>query len=156
VTEEYSVTVRRQIAAPAETLFDAWLNADSLGSWLRPGGIRETRAETDPREGGSFRIFMVDDESSSILHAGTYREIDRPHRLVFTWSSPATQFRDSIVTVTFRPSSGNSTVLEIHQVGLPDEEAQASHHAGWSSILHRLDRTIRPQHTRWRRRRTNR
>jgi uncharacterized protein YndB with AHSA1/START domain len=90
VTDEYSVTVRREIAAPAEDLFDAWLDAQSLGSWFRPCG-GETRAETDPRVGGTFRIVMVDDESS-IVHTGTYREIDRPRRLVFTWSSPATRF----------------------------------------------------------------
>ena len=138
MTDEYSVTVRREIAAPAEDLFDAWLDAQSLGSWLRPSGIRETRAETDPRVGGTFRIVMVDDESS-VVHTGTYREIDRPRRLVFTWSPPATRFRDSIVTVTFQPSSA-STVVEIHQVGLPDEAAQASHHAGWSDALRELDR----------------
>jgi uncharacterized protein YndB with AHSA1/START domain len=139
MTDDYSVTVRREIAAPAEDLFDAWLDARSLGSWLRPSGIRETRAETDPRVGGTFRIVMVDDESS-IVHTGTYREIDRPRRLVFTWSSPATRFRHSIVTVTFQLSSDSSTVVEIHQVGLPDEEARASHHAGWSDVLRELGR----------------
>ena len=68
MTDEYSVTVRREIAAPAEDLFDAWLDADSLGSWLRPAGIRETRAETDPRVGGAFRIVMVDDASTIAAH----------------------------------------------------------------------------------------
>jgi len=140
---EYAVTVRREIAASAEVLFDAWLDAQSLGSWLRPSGTRETRAETDPRVGGTFRIVMVHDESS-MLHTGTYREIDRPRRLVFTWSSAATRFRDSIVTVTFEPSSNSSTVVEIHQVGLPDEEARAAHHAGWSDILRELGRTSAP------------
>jgi uncharacterized protein YndB with AHSA1/START domain len=144
MTDEFSVTVRREIAAPAEDLFAAWLDAQSLGSWLRPSGIRETRAETDPRVGGTFRIVMVDDESS-IVHTGTYREIDRPRRLVFSWSSPATRFRDSIVTVTFQPSSNRSTVVEIDQVGLPDEEAQASHHAGWSDVLRELGRTTTPR-----------
>jgi uncharacterized protein YndB with AHSA1/START domain len=144
VTDDYALTVRREIAAGAEDLFDAWLDARSLGSWLRPSGIRETRAETDPRVGGTFRIVMVDDESS-LVHTGTYREIDRPRRLVFTWSSPATRFRDSIVTVTFEPSSNSSTVVEIHQVGLPDEEARASHDGGWSDVLRELDRTIAPK-----------
>ena len=142
MTDEYSVIVRREITAPAEVLFDAWLDPQSLGSWLRPTGIRETRAETDPRVGGAFRIVMVDDESS-VEHTGTYREIDRPRRLVFTWSSPSTRFRDSVVTVTFQPSSNSSTVVEIHQVGLPDEEARASHHAGWSDALRELDRATR-------------
>jgi len=142
VSEEYSVTVRREIAASAEDLFDAWLDPQSLGSWLRPYSVRETRAETDPRVGGTFRVVMVEDESD-ILHTGAYREIDRPHRLVFTWSSPATWFRDSIVTVTFQPSSNSSTVVEIHQVGLPDEEARVGHHAGWSDALRELDRIAR-------------
>jgi len=141
VTDEYSLTIRREIAAPAEALFDAWLDAHSLASWLRPDGIRETRAETDPRVGGAFRILMVADESD-VVHTGTYREIDRPHRLVFTWSSPATQFQDSLVTVTFQPSSSGSTVVEIHQVGLPDEEAQVSHHKGWTDALGGLDRLL--------------
>jgi uncharacterized protein YndB with AHSA1/START domain len=139
VTDEYSVTVRREIAAPAEVLFDAWLDAESLGAWLRPRGIRETRAETDPRVGGAFRIVMVDDDSS-LVHTGTYREIDRPRRLAFTWSSPATRFRDSVVTVTFQPAPNGATVVEVHQVGLPDEEAQTSHHEGWSDGLRELDR----------------
>jgi uncharacterized protein YndB with AHSA1/START domain len=141
VTDEYSLTIRREIAAPAETLFDAWLDAQSLASWMRPDGIRETRAETDPRVGGAFRIVMVADESD-VMHTGTYREINRPHRLVFTWSSPATHFRDSLVTVTFQPSSSGSTVVEIHQVGLPDEEAQIAHHKGWSDALGELSHML--------------
>lgn len=141
MTGDFTLTVRREIAASAEVLFDAWLDADSLGTWLKPDGIRETRAETDPREGGEFRIVMVQDEAE-LLHSGMYREIDRPRRLVFTWSSHATKFRDSLVTVTFEPSSEGSTVVEIHQVGLPDEESRASHDAGWSGCLRGLDRTF--------------
>jgi hypothetical protein len=30
MTDDYSVTVRREIAAPAEDLFDAWLNRESI------------------------------------------------------------------------------------------------------------------------------
>lgn len=132
------MTVRREIAAPAEDLFDAWLDARSLGSWFRPSG-GETRAETDPRVGGTFRFVMVSGDSS-VVASGTYQEIDRPHRLVFTWSSRDTSFQDSIVTVTFEPSS-SSTVVEIHQIGLPDERSQASHQSGWSVILREFART---------------
>jgi uncharacterized protein YndB with AHSA1/START domain len=138
VTEEHSLTVRREIAAPAEALFDAWLDEQSLGAWLKPLTTRETRAETDPRVGGEFRIVMVDDEAS-VLHTGTYTEIDRPRRLVFTWSSPVTRFRDTVVTVTFEPSADGSTVVEVHQRGLPDEESRASHDSGWADAVRKLD-----------------
>jgi uncharacterized protein YndB with AHSA1/START domain len=136
---EFTVTVRREIAAPAETLFDAWLDAESLGAWMRPRVISETRAETDPREGGEFRIVMVRD-GDELVHRGTYREIDRPSRLVFTWSSPATGHRDSVVTVTFEPLGGGSTMVEIHQVGLPDEAARTGHTEGWSDALAELEK----------------
>ena len=75
-----------------------------------PATIAETRAETDPRDGGAFRIVMVNDDTD-ILHSGTYREIDRPRRLVFTWTSPATQLprlgrdRDVRAVGGRRPSS---------------------------------------------------
>ena len=138
MTDEFTVTVRREIAAPAEVLFDAWLDTESLGAWFRPGDTRETRVEADPRVGGTFRIVMATPEAD-MLHSGTYREIDRPRRLVFTWSSAATRHRDSVVTVTFEPSA-DSTVVEIHQVGLPDAEAQAGHEGGWSDVLRELDR----------------
>ena len=42
----------------ADVLFDAWLDAESLGTWLKPSGTQATRAETDPRVGGAFRIVM--------------------------------------------------------------------------------------------------
>ena len=134
---EFAVSVRREIAAPAETLFDAWLDAESLGAWMRPRVISETRAETDPREGGEFRIVMVRGEDE-LLHRGTYREIERPNRLVFTWSSPATGHRDSVVTVTFEPLASGSTIVAIHQVGLPDEASRAGHTEGWSDALAEL------------------
>jgi len=146
VSDDYVVTVRREIAAPAEVLFGAWLDARSLGTWLRPGTISETRAETDPREGGGFRIVMVND-GADVLHTGTYQEIDRPRRLVFTWSSPGTHFRDTVVTVTFEPSA-DATVVEIHQIGLPDAEEQSGHRFGWSSALEKLDALSAPHEPR--------
>jgi uncharacterized protein YndB with AHSA1/START domain len=137
MTADYSLTVSREIAAPADVLFDAWLEPASLGTWLRPSVISETRAEVDARVGGGFRIVMVRD-GAELLHSGRYLEIDRPRRLVFSWNSPATGHRDSIVTVTFQERSG-STLVEIHQVGLPDEEARAGHHEGWSDGLRELE-----------------
>ena len=137
--DDFTLTVRREIAAPAEALFDAWLDAESLGTWLRPRVVSETRAETDPREGGGFRIVMTED-GDDLLHQGTYREIDRPNRLVFTWSSASTDHRDSVVTVTFERLESGSTMVEIRQVGLPDEEARAGHTEGWSDILAELER----------------
>jgi len=150
VTEDFSLTVSREIAASAEELFDAWLDPESMSAWMKPRDIRETHAETDPREGGAFRIVMVRNDSDSVLHTGMYRVIDRPRRLVFTWVSPHTDFRDSVLTVTFEPAgaagaagaSDASTVVQIHHVGLPSAAEQAGHTDGWTSALEVLERTM--------------
>ena len=138
---EFSVTVRREIAAPAETLFDAWLDAESLGTWLRPRVVSETRAENDPREGGDFRIVMVRGPERHPPPGDLPGDRPaQPARLHLV--SPETGHRDSLVTVTFEPLGSGSTIVEIHQVGLPDEESRAGHTEGWSDILAELESVI--------------
>jgi uncharacterized protein YndB with AHSA1/START domain len=127
------LTVRREIAAPAKELFDAWLDPAKLAVFMRPSDTRRTAVKVDPRVGGAFEIIMHT-PSGSVPHTGTYREIDRPRRLVFTWNSPYAQQIDSLVTVEFRPS-GKATEIVLTHEGLPSEQMVAAHTRGWSDIL---------------------
>ena len=140
MSDAFDLTVRRTIAAPAERLFDAWLDTESLSVWMRPNSISETRAENDPR---GWRVPDRDGprRSTGVLHRGTYREIDRPRRgSCSMWSSPETHFHDSLVTVTFGPAPEGSTLVTIHQTRLPDESSKANHTEGWTEILAGLAR----------------
>jgi uncharacterized protein YndB with AHSA1/START domain len=127
------VTVRRTIDAPAEVLFDAWLNPDSLAVWMRPRGVSHSECKVDPQVGGAFEIVMQH-RDGPIRHSGAYQVIDRPKRLVFTWISPYTQQKESQVTVEFHPENGKTEVVIMH-VQLPDEEAAVAHFEGWGAIL---------------------
>jgi uncharacterized protein YndB with AHSA1/START domain len=127
------VVVRREIAAPAEQLFDAWLDADSLALWMRPGDSVRSTVSVDPRVGGAFEILMHT-PTKTIPHRGTYREISRPRRLVFTWNSPSAGETDSLVTVEFRAMSGTTEIVITHE-GLPSEEMAKGHAGGWTAIL---------------------
>jgi uncharacterized protein YndB with AHSA1/START domain len=42
-----ALLVRRRIQARAETVFEAWTNADELIRWWGPKGVRCTHAEVD-------------------------------------------------------------------------------------------------------------
>lgn len=129
------VTVRRKISAPAETVFDAWLDPASLAIWMRPGGVPRSTAKVDPRVGGAFEVVMHAAEGP-IKHAGVYRVIDRPRRLVFTWVSPATHLTESVVTVEFSAGrSPDTTEVVLTHDFLPDAEALASHTNGWTQAL---------------------
>jgi uncharacterized protein YndB with AHSA1/START domain len=128
----------RQVGAPPDVVFDAWLDPASLERWMAPYPATVLAADVDPIVGGTFRIVMaVGDDLFD--HRGTYLEIDRPHRLAFTWISPATHEQESLVTVTFTPAdSATETIVRIVHERLPDEPARGAHEAGWSSILGRL------------------
>ena len=136
VAQVPTVTVRREIAASAQELFDAWLNPESLANWMRPGGKKRASVKVDPRIGGEFEIVMHAD-SGPVPHTGTYQEIDRPRRLVFTWNSPYAGSHGSLVTVDFN-SKGRGTEVVITHERLPSEEMVKAHTGGWTSILERI------------------
>ena len=82
------VRVTRCFSAPPEQVFDAWLDVERAGKWLfaAPSG-QMVRVEIDARVGGSF-VFVDRRNGDEIEHTGEYVEIDRPRRLVFTFSVP--------------------------------------------------------------------
>jgi uncharacterized protein YndB with AHSA1/START domain len=129
-----AVVVRRTIAAPAEDLFDAWLDPEALVEWMRPGSILRTEARNDPRVGGQYEIIMHA-ESGPIPHRGEYRVIDRPRRLVFTWNSKFAE--NTLVTVDFLKRDARTEIVITHEQ-LPEAEL-GSHTRGWTSALEKLD-----------------
>ncbi len=131
-----AVVVRRTISASAEDLFDAWLDAEALATWMRPGTIESTVASVDAREGGTYEITMKA-ETGPILHKGVYQLIDRPKRLVFTWLSPHTEQRHTRVTVDFVRMGNRTEVIVTHEQ-LPESE-MSSHTNGWTSALEHLE-----------------
>ncbi len=130
-----ALVVRRPIAASPEEIFDAWLEPQALGIWMRPNGIRHTSAKTDARVGGRYEIIMQGAEES-YSHHGVYRVIDRPRRMVFTWLSRGTEGRETLVTVELLPAGQSTEVVVTHEQ-LP-EGARESHDKGWTSGLERL------------------
>lgn len=131
-----SVHVRRRIAAPAQALFEAWLDPESVAAWMRPFDTVSTAVHNEPVVGGSYRITMHQSDGKLVEHVGKYLEIDPPRRLVFTWASPATQHKDSLVTIEFIESDGATEVSLTHEQ-LPEYMAQA-HVGGWTSALEKL------------------
>jgi uncharacterized protein YndB with AHSA1/START domain len=131
-----AVVVRRTIAASAEDLFDAFLDPEALATWMRPGAIKSTVAKVEPHVGGRYEILMQG-ESWPIPHNGVYRVIDRPKRLVFTWHSPGTEQRETLVTVDFLRVDQRTEVVVTHEQ-LP-ESARPSHSRGWTSGLEHLE-----------------
>ncbi|MEW5919266.1 MAG: SRPBCC family protein, partial [Gemmatimonadota bacterium] len=88
-----SARVSRAYSASPERVFDAWLDPEKVRVWWTLSaaaagrGASETvdRVQIEPHLGGSFSI-LVRRDGTVIDHTGTYLELERPRRLVFTWS----------------------------------------------------------------------
>jgi uncharacterized protein YndB with AHSA1/START domain len=133
-----TITVKRRIVAPAQVIFDAWLNPVSLAEWMRPcsSGTTRSTAKVDAREGGAFEVVMHV-PSGPVRHTGVYQRIDAPRQLVFAWNSVHAGQHDSLVTVDFR-AEGKATEVVITHERLPEDKL-AGHTAGWTEILGQLE-----------------
>ncbi len=128
----------RVINAPIDKVFDAWLDPQLLSRFMLPmPEMPQPKTEVDGREGGRFTIYM-DVGEKIIPHSGTYLELDRPNRLVFSWESPFST-DGSTVTLEFTAQDKVKTRLELTHVRFIDEETRDNHEIGWSNILAALD-----------------
>lgn len=142
------VVVERILPAPPAEVFAAWLDRDTLREFIGPGDASTAEVEIDPRVGGHFRIIMRRDDSA-VEHIGEYRTIEPPHRLVFTWQSPNTQDRPTLVTIECTPHEDGTRFVLIHEQ-LPSDEAVERHKQGWTIRVEKLAAVVRrmqAQHT---------
>lgn len=131
-----TLTVKRQFNAPAELVFDAWLDANSVGRWLftSPEGKMHS-VKIDPRVGGEFE-FIDNHGGELIRHIGTYTEMERPRRLVFTFAVPQYSEVFTKVTIDIVPlDSGCELTLRHENVLL---EWRESTFEGWTQMLDSL------------------
>jgi uncharacterized protein YndB with AHSA1/START domain len=132
-----SVQVRRRVRATAEEIFDLWTRPDLMARWMSPfPGAVDCQASCDLRPGGAFSLVMSSAQSSREV-SGTYLQIERPHKLVFTWIGLLTNHVSTLVTVEFHPR-GEETDLVLTHERLPTPAIREGHTRGWGNILDHL------------------
>lgn len=133
---DLTLTARRTIKAPTERVFNAWLDPEMMARFMSPGPDMHVRAaRSDARVGGRFFVMMVGDKD--LPHEGTYREITRHSRLVFTWEAPWSA-PGTYVDIAFTPVPEGTEVVLTH-VKFLSEEARDNHLTGWTGILAKLE-----------------
>ncbi len=137
-----SLTLKRTLKAPAEKVFAAWTQQDSLKRWFTPSeGTAVPVVEADVRVGGRYRIIMRRADGEEHRIGGVYREIVPGRKLVFTWAWESTPERESLVTVEIEPAAGGCELTLTHERFF-DEEARDRHQQGWTGVLERLTRHL--------------
>ena len=134
-----TIRVKHRYTASAERVFDAWLDRERAGKWLfaTPTG-HMVRVEIDARVGGKFIFTRRDGED--VDHVGEYLEIDRPRRLVFTFSVPKYSTESTRVTIEIVPAGSGCELTLTHELVLPEWESGTA--SGWAMILDNLSKTV--------------
>ena len=134
-----SLQVVRRFEAAADRVFDAWLDPDTAKKWLfATESGQMIRVEIDPRVGGSFNFTRRDGDD--VEHVGEYLEIDRPRRLVFTFSVPKYSKQLTRVTVDIKSLESGCELTLTHDNVLPEWASRTE--AGWGMILNSLAKTL--------------
>ena len=134
-----SVRVSRQVSAPPERIFDAWLDAEEARTFLFAGRIEDTISwQLDARVGGRFRLVRHRD-GEDVEFSGEYLEIDRPLRLVFSLFVEKYAQRDDRVIVELAPVAKQSLLVLTHELSLPDPAERSRIQREWAIVLDRLE-----------------
>ena len=134
-----SLTLKRRLNAPPETVYAAWTDPKKLVHWFGPDQGPVTKAETDVRVGGRFHVVFQTEDGEEHDVSGIYREVVPNQKLQFTWAWRTMPERESLVTVIVRPDGDGSLLTLIHEQFF-DEAARDGHNRGWSGCLDKLER----------------
>jgi uncharacterized protein YndB with AHSA1/START domain len=129
-----TLTLRRTFPATRERVFRAWTERGALQQWFRPMGTGLTISKLECFAGGSYR-FDLEDGSNAIV--GTYIEVVRPEKLVFTWSFTSMQSMDTVVTIEFIEHGSVTEVVLTHD-RFSSKEMRDNHDVRWQSLLDQL------------------
>jgi uncharacterized protein YndB with AHSA1/START domain len=136
-TQTHTLRVTQRFAANAERVYDAFLDPHKAGKFLfaTPTG-QIVRCDIDARVGGAFTI--VDRRNGEdVAHTGTYVELDRPRRIVFTFLVKKYSDEQSTVSIDIRPlPRGRGCELTLtHEIPAAFAAFEERTRSGWTAIL---------------------
>jgi uncharacterized protein YndB with AHSA1/START domain len=144
VTERpgHVVRIERTFAASAEDVFDAWTSPEVMRRWFHCAHDWATpEAEVDLHVGGKVRVVMRKPDGTEVEAQGEYTLIDRPHRLVMTWSFDDDSSNEQLIELTFSESLGSTTVLLVNS-GISTDERRDAQDWGWRGCLGELEQML--------------
>jgi uncharacterized protein YndB with AHSA1/START domain len=136
------VRIERTFTAPAEEVFDAWTSPEVMRRWFHCEADWETpEAEVDLRVGGQVRIVMRQPDGTEAKAHGEYTVIERPNRLVMTWTFRDDPSNEQLIELSFSEIDGATTVVLVNS-GISNGKRRDAQDWGWNGCLDQLERVL--------------
>jgi uncharacterized protein YndB with AHSA1/START domain len=135
-----TLRLTRVIKAPAERIYQCFLDADAYAKWLPPHGFTAHVHKMEPKVGGSYRMsFSTINKGWTHAFGGTYKELVPNRRIVHTdrFEDESMGKGEMTVTIDLKPVAGG-TEVRIEQRGIPKGQAADGAPYGWSQSLDNL------------------
>ena len=133
-----ALVVSRVIRASPQRIFEAWTTPEQLLQWWGPQGVTCEHAQLDLRVGGRFSLGNRLPDGGLVVIEGEFLLIERPGKLVYTWSTSPDAPRHERVTVAFEPHALGTEVTVLHE-RIPDRPTRDAHEHGWLGCLDGLE-----------------
>jgi uncharacterized protein YndB with AHSA1/START domain len=143
-----NISLHRILKATPEKVFKAFIDADSLASWIPPNGFTGKVHSLDLNVGGKYKMSFTNfTTGNSHSFGGEYLEITPTELLVYTDAFDDPNLPGQIITrIEFRKVVCG-TELIVSQEGIPDVIPAEMCYLGWQESLDKLKCLVEPNNT---------
>jgi uncharacterized protein YndB with AHSA1/START domain len=134
-----ALELTRSVPAPPDRVWELFTGADLLAEWWGPRGFGIPSIAFVPRVGAAYRIEMQPPGGDAFALTGTFREVDAPSRLAFTfeWEPPDPDDQETVAQLEFE-ATGDSTRVRLSQGPFKTEARRELHRDGWTESFDKL------------------
>ena len=141
-----TVRLHRVLAAPAERIYRAFLDADALAKWLPPNGFTGKVHAMDAKVGGTYRMSFTNFSTGhSHTFGGTYLELVPNERIKHDDRFEDPDLPGTMVTTITLKQVSVGTDVQIVQEGIPDAIPVEGCYLGWQESLVLLGKLVEPE-----------
>lgn len=136
----YQFTLNVVIHAPVSFVYSAFHEPEYLSEWFAPGDCRVSQVMNSFREGGKYRIKMLEPSGGEMGLVGEYITIMKNQKLEFSWAweDNAEETVMTNVAIGFEQQTNDQVNVTIIHGGFSNQQECDQHQYGWMSCLQKL------------------
>ncbi|HEY2200808.1 MAG TPA: SRPBCC domain-containing protein [Solirubrobacteraceae bacterium] len=142
-SDDLTLEMTRVLPRAGSLVYAAFSDSNQLASWWGPEAFSIPRLRFEPRVGERCWIEMQPPDGEPFRLTGTFREVDPPVRLAYTfvWEPPAPDDVETVVVLSFS-DLGESTEVAYTQGPFKTDARHELHRGGWTESFDKLERLI--------------